>query len=294
MRRSDASKLLLAMFLTALPAIAVVVQPPSVPSPVPGGHVVSAAEWNSSIVGAYTLVNTRICNVLNVLTTKGDTYAFDGTALRALSTGANDTVAIADSTTATGIKWDTTTGVTAVTTVGDIEVTDGRVVNRLPVGQDGYALVADSASSLGMSWKSLANSEAFPRGSIIAFSPNFAGANTVDGYALCDGTNGTPNLIGRFVLGTRPNGSSASASPGGFGAQSVNGNGAGAATHTQTFALAGSPNNTTTLEAGDVTCGSGVGTVVCLPHTHSITPVASAGAATNQPSDYALVYLMKL
>ncbi len=42
------------------------------------------------------------------------------------------------------------------------------------------------------------NFNMIPRGSIIAFN----GETTPEGWALCDGTNGTPDLRGRFILGS--------------------------------------------------------------------------------------------
>jgi microcystin-dependent protein len=49
----------------------------------------------------------------------------------------------------------------------------------------------------------------FPKGMIIAWKPT-AGVPTTEppsGWAICDGTNGTPDLRGRFLVGSNPNGS---------------------------------------------------------------------------------------
>ena len=48
----------------------------------------------------------------------------------------------------------------------------------------------------------------FPKGIIIAWKPT-AGVPTTEppsGWAICDGTNSTPDLRGRFLLGSNPNG----------------------------------------------------------------------------------------
>lgn len=51
-----------------------------------------------------------------------------------------------------------------------------------------------------------------PEGAIIAWMGE---SSPGEGWALCDGTNGTPDLTGRFIVGTRPNGSYALAEAGG-------------------------------------------------------------------------------
>ena len=45
------------------------------------------------------------------------------------------------------------------------------------------------------------NFNMLPKGSIIAFN----GKEIPKGWALCNGTNGTPNLSGRFIVGTKSN-----------------------------------------------------------------------------------------
>jgi hypothetical protein len=290
--RSTANALLL-MFLLASGACALVAAPPTVPARLVGAYTPTANDWNGAIVDVYTYLNTNVVAALNLLTAKGDTYTYDGTALKAQTVGDNDDVLIADSTTTTGLRWGVTTGMLLVEAKGDLQIHDGSTIQRLPVGANGYALSVVTSEPLGVGWVSLANDVAFPKGSIVAWSPTFAGTGTPDGYLVCDGTSGTPNLIGRFVLGTRPNGSSASPSAGGFGAKTADAT-SGTANHTHTFSLAGTPNNETSTEIStvEVLTGSGA-TIAAGSHKHTITSSAPTSAASNQPASYAIVYLMK-
>jgi hypothetical protein len=106
------------------------------------------------------------------------------------------------------------------------------------------------------------------------------------GYALCDGTNGTPNLLDKFVVGA---GSTyAVADTGG----DVNTAMAGSHTHTINGATAGAPGVTT----GSVQAGTGapVVTAVAAPanHTHTANLVGDHQHASLPPY-LALAYIMK-
>jgi hypothetical protein len=293
LRMSEAFKALVLTLFLAVPAFALVCDQPTVPNRLTGGHVPTAIEWNAAIVDAYTYINTHIVEVLNIITAKGDFYIYDGSALRAQSVGTNDDVLIADDGQASGVRWGVTAGLKPVAIKGDIEAHDGSTIQRVPVGTDGYALMVTNSAASGVAWTSLANDAVFPKGAIIAWSPTFAGTGTPAGYLVCDGTSGTPNLIGRFVLGTRPNGSSASPSAGGFGAKTVDTT-SGTSGHTHTFSITGNPNNTTSPEVGTVGVATGTGaTVAAGGHTCTIVNQAAPGSGTNQPADYAVVYLMK-
>lgn len=81
---------------------------------------------------------------------------------------------------------------------GDLAVAQsGAVINRLAVGSNGQALVADSAQTLGVKWST---GPVIPVGGIILWSGSVAGIPS--GWALCNGSNGTPDLRERFVIGT--------------------------------------------------------------------------------------------
>jgi hypothetical protein len=82
---------------------------------------------------------------------------------------------------------------------------------QLNVGSDNTILTADSTTGVGVSWKNTINvsgtitGSSFvgngitPIGGIIMWSGTIA--NIPTGWALCDGTNGTPNLQDKFVVG---------------------------------------------------------------------------------------------
>jgi hypothetical protein len=65
------------------------------------------------------------------------------------------------------------------------------------------------------------NIVAFPRGMILMWSGSVT--EIPRGWALCDGTNGTPDLRGRFVLGANAETGQALGSSGGASSQSLSG-----------------------------------------------------------------------
>lgn len=271
---------------------------PTKPSRVQGGHVITAQEWNDTIPGIYTYINT-VAAVLNVLTTKGDLYIYNGVALTRLPAGTNGHAITADSTQATGVKYSSPTSQQPMTTKGDLLYQDDNTIKRLPVGTDGYAL----GVSAGLpAWTDLSGTTSFPRGTVVPYNFTYAGSSTVPaGWLVCDGTNSTPNLIGLFVIGTRPNGSGATAAAGGFGAKTPDAAGTGTATHTHsaTYPSGNTDTNASNLEysGGYRTPYGHAGTsaTVGAPyHTHSVSG-GSFTVTTNalEPSDYAMVYLIK-
>jgi hypothetical protein len=170
-------------------------------------------------------------------------------------------------------------------------------------------------------------SMAVPTGVITLWS----GGVVPDGWALCDGTNGTPNLLDRFVVGAgsiygadTTGGSAdaiaishshtASTNNTGNHTHSVSGSAASAGSHTHSYTKqAGSTKVDTNGMAGAAsypissaggTTGSGgahthsiSGTAASKgAHTHTVT-VASAGSSgtgKNLPPYYALAYIMKI
>lgn len=120
-----------------------------------------------------------------------------------------------------------------------------------------------------------------PSGGIIMFT----GASAPTGWAFCDGTNGTPDLRGKFII----------AAGGGYGA----GSSGGAATHNHTGAvgasLTGASISTTTnpnIDAGGSANPDPLdsATLADPGHTHSL----AVDPASSLPPYYALAYIMKL
>jgi hypothetical protein len=92
------------------------------------------------------------------------------------------------------------------------------------------------------------------------------------GWHLCDGTEGTPDLRNKFVIGA-----GSTYAPGATG---------GAATHTHTFTSAG---HTHGIGGGPPNYfGSGAGNVIAA------TVSGTTAAGSNLPPYYALAYIMKL
>ena len=110
-----------------------------------------------------------------------------------------------------------------------------------------------------------------PVGSIILWSGSIATIPT--GWALCDGTLGTPNLTLKFILGACP------AVPPGTNAAGV--------THTHSF---GGISHKHTLKAG-------TGVAAGTDFSSEVTDVIAGGTnsyAPSMPPYYALAYIMKL
>ncbi len=68
--------------------------------------------------------------------------------------------------------------------------------NNEPKPSTGFALISSADGNSNYNYTSLV-----PTGTIMAYN----GTTAPNGWVLCDGTNGTPNLKGRFILGTGSN-----------------------------------------------------------------------------------------
>lgn len=188
---------------------------------------------------------------------------------------------------------------TAITHTGDVTVT-GTV----------------SATNYGMN---AVGNGPIPQGGIIMWS----GAVVPSGWALCDGTNSTPDLRGRFIVGHDPTGAT---TPANATAMQVNygtiGNTGGAnnvtltttqiPAHNHTMSTAGSHRhawNYSTEGDDDNSGGSyreftqipkNSGVYVQYPmdfagdHTHTINNTGGGGAHENRPPYYVLAFIMKL
>lgn len=164
------------------------------------GHIVLASEWNAAVGGIYTYVNsTLLAGGLNSLSQKGDMYVFNGTALQAISVGADGTLLVADSTQPGGLRYGSIANLTTLTTKGDI-LGFTTVNARVPVGADGTVLTADSTQAAGVNWKT---PPGVPLGGMIFW--DLSQRALPAGYNLCDGGtyNGyvTPNTQGLYFVG---------------------------------------------------------------------------------------------
>ncbi len=283
---------LVVAMLFALPCFAAVVSSAVPPTTRTTGTTITASIWNSDVGGIYTYINNNIIPVLNTVTTKGDLYVYDGAALQRQAVGSDNQVLTADSAQANGIKWASFANASALTTKGDLSVY-GASATRLPIGSNTQVLTADSAQTTGMKWAAPAAS--LPTGVIIAWSPLAAGTSTIpSGWLLCDGTSGTPNLIGRFIIGTKPSGSGSAASAGGYGALTVDTNGTGTATHTHSLPSVSGSTSAGTNAVANASATSPTFQCSTSGHSHTFTvPAGTSGSTSTEPADYALVYIMK-
>lgn len=264
------------------------------------GDIPSAAGYNADVQNACNYINDHVVAALNVLDGQdpGAMYTFDAlTQTMGVIPGPtnDDDVLTADSTAASGMSYQAPTALTVNIAKGDITAQGADGLARLGVGSNGTILTADTTATLGLKWLPKDLSGVYPTGAIVAWSPAAAGTTTIpDGFLLCDGLANTPNLIGRFILGTRPAGSNASAASGGYGAQ-LEGVGTGSkANHTHTVATAGSVTTSPPGGIGLVANGA-VNNTATFTHTHTLNlnSLSTVTMTSMEPSDIALCYIIK-
>ncbi len=115
------------------------------------------------------------------------------------------------------------------------------------------------------------------------------------GWALCDGTNGTPDLGARFVLGTRTG-----TDPGQTGGSAAHSH--GIAGHTHKVSPEGLHVHETNRQTRAVTAGSGTLALIAVTvrsgsgrHSHDTSSEAvSTGAEDHSPPYYRLAFIMRL
>ena len=173
---------------------------------------------------------------------------------------------------------------------GQLDATDG-LVNATPIANGGTGASTAAAARTNLGVPSL--EFAVPSGGIIMWSGSVA--TIPSGWFLCNGSNGTPNLQDRFVVGAGN-----SYAPGASGGTkdaivvshthtaTVTDPGHKHSAYTTPYLNAGIPagGNPGTVFAGDTgtaTTGISVG----------ISTVGSSGTDANLPPYYALAYIMK-
>lgn len=152
-----------------------------------------------------------------------------------------------------------------------------------------------------------------PAGVIVMWSGSVA--SIPSGWYICDGTNGTPNLTGRFVVHADADsgGTYAPGDTGGADDVTLTEAQMPAHTHTASTNSAGSHSHTVN---GLITTGAlsnnadrdrfysdtqlvgnkgGIGTNTAGAHTHTVTVASTGGGGSheNRPPYYALAYIMK-
>lgn len=226
------------------------------------GYVVTDTDWNNEFGNFISHVNTHCIGTLNLLLAKGNILGSDGTNIAALTNaGATDDskVLTLDSTQTLGIKW-ASPGTTNMTTSGDMVYWNSGN-QRLPIGTTGQVLTVSGGLP---TWATNASTPA----GIIAMWGGAIGS-IPSGWRLCDGTNGTPNLQGLFILGA---GNVSPAATSGFGLAAIGSTGGGT-THAHT-------------QSGSQQVGSGAAAAA--------NANGSTGSATSAPSYYALAYIQKM
>jgi hypothetical protein len=254
------------------------------------GTIVYAADWNNTIGGLYVYITNSLLPQLNALTQKGDLYGYTGSSISRLPVGSNGQVLTANAAAPLGINWAAGIGL-PITTKGDIVVGNGSgVAARLGVGTDGKVLTADSTQTNGLAYESVVNLNP-PSGAIIIWYQTYGGTPPV-GWHLCDGTNGTPNLIGMVVMGAQYTGGSATANASGYG-NSFEGTVYSTPTISHNHNYSGTssnPSSAVTAQAGTTVPVGAASSSMTVNYSGGTT---SANVST-QPASLGLQYIMKL
>ena len=173
----------------------------------------------------------------------------------------------------------------------------------LPAASGGTGLSSPGSNgnvltSNGTAWTSAALPPSFVTGMILLWSGSIA--SIPSGWALCNGSNGTPDLRDRFIVGA---GSTYAVDATGGSADAIvvshthTGTTDSSGSHNHTVQLAGGASPTGTLATGFAfNVGPTMNTSTAGAHTHTFTTASSGSSGTNAnlPPYYALAYIMKL
>lgn len=128
-----------------------------------------------------------------------------------------------------------------------------------------------------------------PEGAIIAWVGD---SSPGEGWALCDGTNGTPDLTERFIVGTCPNGAYALAEAGGKKTVELSVDAIPSHTHTASVRVPRQPHyhfNSVSLKNGQSVWGRGTSTTA----TATSSSAGRGEAHENMPPYYVVRFYMK-
>ena len=185
----------------------------------------------------------------------------------------------------------------SLTIKGDLDLQGGMTLNG-DAGTSGQFLMSQGVGETPQ-WGSAEIPDAFSPGMIILWSGLTSTIPT--GWALCNGTNGTPNLTDRFVIGA---GNTYGVNQTGGSKDAVN------IAHTHTGSTSTIGNHTHTQNGGTskfMRWASGVDDYMLTPntqqnntgasgsHKHTFTTASSGVSGTNRnlPPYYALAYIMR-
>ncbi|KTL59539.1 hypothetical protein AA106_16825 [Photorhabdus laumondii subsp. laumondii] len=130
---------------------------------------------------------------------------------------------------------------------------DVKASNGINVDRNGVSVKAGNGITVDSSGVSIDPKTVLPKGMIVMFS----GSSAPTGWALCDGTQGTPNLIDRFIIGGKND------EVGKTGGQGLTGSGSN-----KTYTV-----KTSNVSAGNITVnisGTALEAQHIPPHAHSV------------------------
>lgn len=239
---------------------------------------------------------------LNVGT--GKTLNVAGTANVSGALNVTGSAALPSNATAGGATLATTSGTQTLTnktltspTLNSPAITGGSITST-PIGAGG----ASTGAFTSLTVNGVTNAHV-PSGVIVMWSGTVATIPT--GWRLCDGSNGTPDLRDRFIIGARQdNAGVANTNVTGALTQTGGSKDAIVVAHTHTMQSAGAHAHTYSeaINTGAHPTGSGrfdpTGTQTATTstagaHTHTIDSTGSSGDNANLPPYYALAFIMK-
>jgi len=287
MNKQKLSAILFAILLTVGLAAPLRSQPFTAPSAFTNktdGTIVFASDWNNTIGGLYTYITYTLLPQLNILTTTGDQYYYNGSQLARLAIGSTGQVL----TVAGGLPtWASGAGL-PLTTKGDTLGYTGSALARVAGGTNGQVLTYNTAASTNLAWANPANLQSAP-GMIIMYNLTYGGS-IPSGWVLCDGTNNTPNMIGMIPIGGQASGGSSAANPAGYGNTSY-GNTYGSTVAAGSVTVGGTTSSAST--ASNFGAGT-IGSFSATPSSHTHTFGGSGSfSVTNQPASFSLIFIQK-